>query len=69
MLRPRRSDRDYGGPPLEARLTYDDGTDGLPVGERLVELAVSTKADITPVHEEPAEKLEPHDGVAALLRY
>jgi len=63
------ADRDYGGPPLEARLTYDDGTDGLPVGERLVELAVSTKADITPVHEEPAEKLEPHDGVAALLRY
>lgn len=63
------AERDYGGPPLEAQLTYDDGTDGLPVGERLVELAVSTKAEITPVHEEPAAKLEPHDGVAALLRY
>lgn len=63
------ADRDYDGPPLEAQLTYDDGTDGLPVGERLVELAVSTKAEITPVHEEPAAKLEAHDGVAALLRY
>lgn len=63
------ADRDYDGPPLEAELDYDDGTDGLPVGERLVELAVSTKAEITPVHDEPAAKLEPHDGVAALLRY
>jgi hypothetical protein len=63
------ADRDYRGPALEAALGYDDGTDGLPVGERLVELAVSTKAEITPVHEEPAAKLEPHDGVAALLRY
>jgi Bacterial archaeo-eukaryotic release factor family 5 len=58
--------RDYDG---DADLGYDDGTDGLPIGERLVELAVSTKADITPVYEEPAAKLEPHDGVAALLRY
>lgn len=63
------ANRDYDGPPLEAALAYDDGSDGLPVGERLVELAVSTKADITPVYEEPAAKLEPHDGVAALLRY
>lgn len=64
------ADRDYGGPPLEARLGYDDGSDGeIPVGERLVELAVSTKAEITPVREEPAARLEAHDGVAALLRY
>jgi hypothetical protein len=60
--------REYDGPPLEA-LGYDDGNDGLPVGERMVELAVSTSADITPVYEEPAAKLESHDGVAALLRY
>jgi len=63
------ANRDYDGPPLEAELSYDDGTDGLPVGERLVELAVSTRAEITPVYEEPAAKLEQHDGVAALLRY
>jgi hypothetical protein len=61
--------RDYDDPLLEAALRYDDGGDGLPVGERMVELAVSTKAEITPVYEEPAAKLEPHDGVAALLRY
>lgn len=63
------ANRDYEGPPLEAALAYDHGSDGLLVGERLVELAISTKADITPVYEEPAAKLEPHDGVAALLRY
>jgi hypothetical protein len=61
--------RDYDGGEVEADLGYDDGTDGLPLGERLVELAVATKAEITPVYEEPASKLEPHDGVAALLRY
>jgi hypothetical protein len=62
--------RDYDGGPLEADLAYDDGgEDGLPVGERLVELAVTTDAEITPVYEEPAAKLERHDGVAALLRY
>jgi hypothetical protein len=63
------ANRDYDGPPLEAALTYEDETDGLPVGERMVELAVSTKADVTPVHDEPAARLESHDGVAALLRY
>lgn len=61
--------RDYEGRPLEADLAYDDGRDGLPVGERLVEMAVATDAEVTPVYEEPAAKLEPHDGVAALLRY
>ena len=64
------AEREYDGRPLEADLSYDDGSaGGLPVGERLVELAVSTDAEITPVYEEPAAKLEPHDGVAALLRY
>jgi len=63
------ADRDYDGLPVEPTLSYDDGTDGLPIGERLIELAVATKADITPVHEEPAARLEAHDGIAALLRY
>ena len=63
------ANRGYDGRPLEAELAYDDGSDGLPVGERLIELAVATKAEITPVYEEPAAKLEAHDGVAALLRY
>ena len=61
--------RDYEGRPLEADLAYDDGRDGLPVSERLVEMAVATDADVTPVYEEAAAKLESHDGVAALLRY
>jgi hypothetical protein len=61
--------RDYDGPPLEAELSYDQWADNLPVSERLVELAVSTKAEITPVYDEPAAKLGPHEGVAALLRY
>ena len=60
--------RDYEEAPLKA-LGYDDGDDGLPVSERMVELAVSTSADITPVYEESAARLESHDGVAALLRY
>jgi release factor family 5 len=61
--------RDYEGPPLEADLDYEDGRDGVPVGERLVELAVATDAEVTPVFGEPAARLERHDGVAALLRY
>jgi Bacterial archaeo-eukaryotic release factor family 10 len=61
--------REYDGSAGEVDLGYDDGNDGLPLGERLVEKAVATKAEITPVYEEPATKLEPHDGVAALLRY
>ncbi len=63
------ADREYEGAPQPADLGYDDGTDGIPVGERLVELAVSTKAEITAVNEAPAEKLQSHGGVAALLRY
>lgn len=63
------ADRDYGGRPFEADLAYDDDRDGMPVGERLVELAVATDADVTPVFDEPAAMLERHKGVAALLRY
>jgi hypothetical protein len=61
--------RDYEGLGLESALGYDDGGEGVAAGERMVELAVSTKADITPVYEESAAKLGRHDGVAALLRY
>jgi hypothetical protein len=61
--------RDYEGRPLEADLAYEDDRNGMPVGERLVELAVATDADVTPVFEEPAARLERHGGVAALLRY
>jgi hypothetical protein len=63
------ADRDYEGRPLEADLASDDGRDGTPVGERLVELAVATDAEVTPLFSEPAARLERHDGVAALLRY
>jgi release factor family 5 len=61
--------RDYDGSAPEAGRGYDEGGDGVPVGERMVELAVATGAEITPVREDPAAKLEAHDGVAALLRY
>jgi len=48
---------------------YDDGRGDLPVGERLVQLAVATDAGVTPVHGEPASRLAAHEGVAGLLRY
>jgi hypothetical protein len=64
------AERDYQGRPLEATLSYDDrADDGLPAAERMIELAVSTDAEITPVYEEAAAKLERHGGAAALLRY
>ena len=50
-------------------LAYDGGREDLPLGERLVQLAVATDAAVTPVYEEPASKLDSHEGVAALLRY
>ncbi len=63
------ANRDYEGRPLEADLAYDDERDGVAVGERLVELAVATDAEVTPLFDESAARLAPHDGVAALLRY
>jgi hypothetical protein len=44
-------------------------SDGLALIERMVELALSTSAAITPVEGESAEELGEQDGVAALLRY
>jgi Bacterial archaeo-eukaryotic release factor family 5 len=65
------ADRDYSGRPLDARIAdARDGSDSeTPVAERMIALAVATGADITPVEDDPASQLAPHDGVAALLRY
>jgi hypothetical protein len=43
--------------------------DRVPLRERLVELALQTGAEVTPVEGESAEALAAADGVAALLRY
>jgi hypothetical protein len=64
------AERDYEGRPLEEVIAYaGDSEDDVPVAERMIELAVATSAQITPVEDEAAEALEEHDGVAALLRY
>lgn len=58
--------RDYS----EAWPGWDDqADDGLTLIERMVELALSTSAAITPVEGESAEQLAEQEGVAALLRY
>ncbi|HSI80999.1 MAG TPA: VLRF1 family aeRF1-type release factor [Solirubrobacterales bacterium] len=49
-------------------LLYDSEHDGLEL-ERMVELALSTGAAITPVEGESATRLAEQGGVAALLRY
>lgn len=41
----------------------------LPLAERMVELALSTSAAITPLEGDTAEELAEHGGVGALLRY
>jgi hypothetical protein len=61
--------RDYEGAPLEEGLAYASDGEQLPLAERLIELALSTSAAITPVEGEAAERLGEHGGVAALLRY
>jgi hypothetical protein len=43
--------------------------DGIPLIERMVELALKTGAAITPVEGESADALDEQGGVAALLRY
>jgi hypothetical protein len=62
------ADRDFENAP-DAGVANEGGPDGPPVGERLVQLAVATDAQVTPVYEKAAERLGSHDGVAALLRY
>jgi hypothetical protein len=64
------ADRDYTRRPLEQDLAYaaeDHG--GLPLVDRLIELAYATSARVTPVEGEAAERLERHGGAAALLRF
>jgi hypothetical protein len=65
------ADRDYEGRPLEDELAANDqGLEGdLPLAERLIELAVASDAEITPLVGESAAALDAHDGVVALLRY
>jgi hypothetical protein len=59
------ADRDYAGRPLQE----GDGGAERPVAERMIELAVATSAEITPLEGDAAAELEKHDGAAAILRY
>jgi hypothetical protein len=45
------------------------GDGGLPLAERMIGMALETGAEVTPVEGTAAERLNRHDGVAALLRY
>jgi hypothetical protein len=63
-------ERDYGRQPLEEGVEYDASEHGgLPMVDRLIELAFETSARVTPVEGEAAERLEQHGGAAALLRF
>ncbi|HEX2128092.1 MAG TPA: hypothetical protein VHF58_02635, partial [Solirubrobacterales bacterium] len=46
-----------------------DGPERERLGERLIELAIATSAEFTPVEGFAAAALKRRDGVAALLRY
>lgn len=65
------ADRDYTGRPLDVQIpdASGGGDGGVPVIERMIELALTTGAEITPVEGDPKSELSEHDGVAALLRY
>jgi hypothetical protein len=64
------ADRDYAGRPLDTEVAHAGGEEeGVPVAERMIELALATGAEITPLTGDPASELSAHDGVAALLRY
>jgi hypothetical protein len=52
----------------EAAVAETDGN-RVPLLEQLIERAVLTGAEVTPIRGEPATRLEPYQGVAALLRY
>lgn len=59
--------RDYSD--AELGLAGKPGSNGMPLIERMIELALSTSAAITPVEGESAESLDEQGGVIALLRY
>jgi hypothetical protein len=65
------ANRDYAGRPLGGQVAPEGGSDdgGVPVAERMIELALATGAEVTPVQGDAAERLSERDGVAALLRY
>lgn len=64
LLDPERRYELPGGSPLA-----DAADPELPLAERMVELALSTSASVTPLEGDAAEDLAEHGGVAALLRY
>ena len=43
--------------------------DGVPASELMIERALATGAEVTPVEGLAARRLAEHDGAAALLRY
>jgi Bacterial archaeo-eukaryotic release factor family 10 len=61
------ANRDYAGVELDP--VAASSLDGKPLIERMVELALSSGARITPVEGESAQELAQQGGVAALLRY
>jgi Bacterial archaeo-eukaryotic release factor family 5 len=61
------ANRDYAGVELDP--VAASSLDGKPLLERMVELALSSGAEITPVEGESARELSQQGGVAALLRY
>ena len=58
------ADRDYAAVELDP--VAASGLDGKPLIERMVELALSSGAEITPVEGESAQELAQQGGVAAL---
>lgn len=61
------SGRDYEDVGFDAGAVA--GPSELPLIERMIELALSTRASVTPVEAEAAEELAEQGGIAALLRY
>jgi Bacterial archaeo-eukaryotic release factor family 10 len=60
-------EREYSGDPIGSLNSDDDAE--LPVPDRLVAAALATRARVTPVEGEAAERLASSDGIGALLRY
>jgi hypothetical protein len=65
------ANRDYAGQLLDGQAAPEGGgdDDDVPVAERMIELALATGAQVTPLRGDAAEGLSERDGVAALLRY
>ena len=61
------ANRDYAGVELDS--VAASSLDGQPLIERMVELALSSGAEITPVEGESAQGLAQQGGIVALLRY